>query len=141
MERQTRTPDEIKKGLMCCWEDGCANCPYDDDCEYSAYVYIARDALSYIRQLEADLAAAKRERDAALADMRKLATTQIPCDVCSNDHRNDPVCKRHQGDCSECGLHCPCDGCFDDWEMRIMGNNFAWRGGCPENTEEDKLND
>lgn len=87
------------------------------------------------KQLEAELEAVKRERDAAAKDLIKVAKSQIICDVCSNDHRKDPICMSHQGDCSECSLHCPCDGCFDEWELRITGANFAWRGVCPENTE------
>jgi hypothetical protein len=63
-----KTPDEIKKGLFCCWEDGCATCPYDDDCTMEAnFEQLAKDSLDYINQLESRLAQVERERDAAVA--------------------------------------------------------------------------
>lgn len=53
-----KTPDDIKKGLFCCWEDGCATCPYDDDCTMEAnFEQLAKDALAYIQQLEEKLKA------------------------------------------------------------------------------------
>lgn len=93
------------------------------------------EVLQAISQVKAELKAVKQERNALLADLCMLAIKRIPCDMCRNDHRNDPICKSHQGDCSECSLHCPCDGCFDEWEMEFTGANFQWRGICPENTE------
>ena len=148
-----KTPDEIKKGLECCENPNgnptiCEECPYKDT-KGSCIDRLYMEARKCIRQLEAkdvkqaqriaeleaELDAVKRERDAAVRDMRKMAMSRFPCDVCSNDRQNDPVCKSHQGDCSVCSVHCPCDGCFDDWEMELTGNNFAWRGVCPENTE------
>ena len=52
-----KSPDEIKKGLFCCWEDGCATCPYDDDCTMEAnFEQLAKDALAYIQQLEETVA-------------------------------------------------------------------------------------
>lgn len=48
-----RTPDEIKKGLNHCSEDGCKQCPYKDDCDMAdGFSVLAGDALAYIRQLE-----------------------------------------------------------------------------------------
>lgn len=48
-----KTPDEIKKGLQHCCEDGCKGCPYEDDCNMAdALSMLACDALAYIQQLE-----------------------------------------------------------------------------------------
>lgn len=144
-----KKPDEIKKDLIDCMEEAIAvgqTCDAQDLLDFSdkAYVCMATTR-AYIQHLEAanaekdkrigELEAVKRERDALLADLCMLAIKRIPCDMCRNDHRNDPICKSHQGDCSECSLHCPCDGCFDFWEMELTGANFQWRGVCPENTE------
>jgi hypothetical protein len=49
-----KTPDEIKKGLRHCSEDGCKHCPYEDDCHLSdGGSELAADAHDYIVQLEA----------------------------------------------------------------------------------------
>lgn len=49
----TRTPDEIKKGLECCSEDGCKKCPYWEDCNMAdGFSELAGDALALIQQLE-----------------------------------------------------------------------------------------
>ena len=55
-----KKPEEIKKGLKCCYEtDSCyGKCPYDnpqsDICECTST--LAKDAVAYIEQLEAQLA-------------------------------------------------------------------------------------
>ena len=48
-----KTPEEIKKGLECCLEDFCKNCPYERllNCTES----VREDALALIRQLEAEV--------------------------------------------------------------------------------------
>lgn len=49
-----KTPEEIKKGLECCSEDGCKGCNYEEDCYMAdGFSALAYDALAYIRQLEA----------------------------------------------------------------------------------------
>ena len=49
-----KKPEEIKKGLECCAEDGCKGCPYEDDCRMAdGFSEVANDALAYIQQLEA----------------------------------------------------------------------------------------
>ena len=48
-----RTPDEIKKGLNHCSEDGCKQCPYKYDCDMAdGFSVLAGDALAYIHRLE-----------------------------------------------------------------------------------------
>lgn len=50
-----KTPDEIKRGLGCCGENGedCAVCPYRSYVATCTEVAM-RDALAYIQQLEAE---------------------------------------------------------------------------------------
>lgn len=51
-----RTPDEIKKGLQHCSEDGCKGCNYEEDCYMAdGFSVLALDALDYIQRLEAEL--------------------------------------------------------------------------------------
>lgn len=45
--------DEIKKGLECCTNNNCMECPYKDDCS-PAFAEIAADTLTYIQLLEAE---------------------------------------------------------------------------------------
>lgn len=48
-----KTPDEIKKGLRHCSEDGCKGCNYKSDCDMAdGFSVLAFDALAYIQQLE-----------------------------------------------------------------------------------------
>lgn len=67
-----RTPEEIKKGLEYCSgmhdHSYCRECPYsEDDCDE-----MTRDALAYIQQLEAERDQYKRERDAAVEDIKQI---------------------------------------------------------------------
>ena len=51
-----KTPEEIKKGLECCADEGysCAECPYEScSDDWNA---VERDALAYIQQLEVEQA-------------------------------------------------------------------------------------
>ena len=79
-----KTPDEIKKGLDHCGEDGCKDCPYVQDCTMmDGFSELAKDSLAYIQQLEA-------ERDAAVKSLRgrcfecKHNKTSV-CLICSKD--------------------------------------------------------
>ena len=111
----SKTPDEIKKGLFCCWRDGCATCPYDDDCIMGEnFAGLARDALTYIQQLESRLAQVERERDTALCDMTKS------CVFCKHSYLNNP------------GIdYCKFVECCQNYAR------FEWRGVCERNTKED----
>lgn len=53
-----KTPEEIKKGLKHCSEIGCMGCPYhDEDCSpHNPFQKCADDALTYIQQLESQIA-------------------------------------------------------------------------------------
>lgn len=121
-----KSPDEIKKGLFCCWEDGCATCPYDDDCTMEAnFEQLAKDALAYIQQLESRLAQVERERDAAVADLKDSGD----CRYCKNLDLSDNC---GFGNCCTCeNDKCPCCKCDR------KNDHFEWRGICAENTKED----
>lgn len=70
-----RTPEEIKKGLGHCSEDGCKGCNYDDDCNMAdGFSVLAFDALALIQQLE-------RERDAAHGQALQIRTGCHPAEA------------------------------------------------------------
>lgn len=99
-----KTPEEIKKGLVCCTTDDdgfadCNSCPYyltNNPCYYA----MNADALAYIQQLE-------RERDAAV----KILTDIV--------HSTDWF-----GDVDICAA-CKKDNCK---ECRFYNEGFEWRG-------------
>jgi hypothetical protein len=108
-----KTPDEIKKGLdVCATLDGdCENCPYDG-LKIFCSDRLRKDALAYIQRLEQELAAVKRERDAAVRDMAAIKV----CALCRHDDTKDHL----PFACTSCG---------------IGKQNWRWRGVCSENTE------
>ena len=121
-----KSPDDIKKGLECCASfdsDMCLQCPYDDG-HIACCLDKNQDALAYINQLEQRLAQAERERDAAVADLKK------DCSTCKNEEIQG-TCNRPNG-CAGCSnTDCPCslgDSVNDCWQ---------WRGICEENSKEE----
>lgn len=45
--------ERVKKGLKCCWEDGCKGCPYEENCQLGdGGSDLAGDTLEYIRGIE-----------------------------------------------------------------------------------------
>lgn len=140
-----KTPDEIKNGLYCCWEDGCSECPYDDCTMKANFEQLAKDALAYIQQLEAGidhaekvaidlaesivedvnklksrLAQAERERDAVVADLVQAAKEGEACTGCKNNAGLD-ACEAADFDCNECKVPCMCRTCEGN-------SNYEWRG-------------
>ena len=122
-----KSPDEIKKGLMCaiprnCNGHKCSTCP---NATYSMHELLEgkliEDALTYITQLEERLAQAERERDAAVKDLG----TEKSCYTCKHgDIYSSSGC---EGNCRSCSnISCPCESC-----------NYKWRGVCEENTKDD----
>lgn len=78
---------------------------------YSVFGYAANSKV-YIQQLESELEAVKRERDAALRDFKNFAE-------CKNNICH--YCVATEAMCDDCG-----------WKYPEL---FIWRGACPENTE------
>lgn len=118
MSEPMKTPDEIKKGLEICFasptpEDGCDRCPYISERmpTVTCGTSLKNDVLAYIHRLEAELAAAKQERDALHCDLSDRADA---CDVCKHGY----FCKN---DCRELFGYDRC--------------SFEWRGVCSQNTE------
>lgn len=121
-----KAPDEIKKGLECCWKNRsdigvsvCNDCPYLGKRTGQCKVELGLDALALIRQLEArervlDEGCAalasiagrlERERDAAVSEL--VGT----CQVC----RWEETAK-----CASCHF------CEDAWN--VHESNWEWRG-------------
>lgn len=135
-----KTPGEIKKGLECCWDDGCAACPYDDECDQTNhFVDLAKDALALIQQLEStysqvskalcgkgnataeEIVSAfdqvKLERDAAIKD---IESSQC-CSVCEH-HPDKEKCGDNYFYCLDCTItDCECKECN-------YGDKLKWRG-------------
>lgn len=60
-----KTPAEIKKAFECCMQMArCANCPYSGE---KCALQVSADALAYIEQLEAEIAA-KNDMDNRMED-------------------------------------------------------------------------
>ena len=96
-----RTPDEIKKGLNHCFEDGCKQCPYKYDCDMAdGFSVLAGDAFAYIHQLE-------RERDAAVELLHGF------CGACANEGKHEI--------CVECSRRLP-------FEPDDKDDYWQWRG-------------
>lgn len=115
-----KKPFEIKNGLEICPKGLCVACPYpySRNCQDALVI----DALAYIQQLEAELAAVKRERDALSKDLKaacKLLWSDDSMQCCKFcEHENEP---KDTGYCDKCA----------------NGNRFKFKPAalCPENTE------
>ena len=112
-----KTPDEIKKGLECCYSPvepmlRCEECPYQGSivCKMKLHAH----ALAYIQQLEA-------ERDAAVADIRLAFTSHVgACQTCKHgENQVDCIEPIRCPDCENEKCKCQsCDGDFRNWEWR-----------------------
>ena len=112
-----KTPDEIKKDIIDCMEEAIEigkTCDAQDLLDFSdkAYVCMATTR-AYIQQLESELAAVKRERDALLEYLTN--SVSLHCDICKYGSDDGAICCQRLRDLKE--------KCFE------------WRGVCPENTE------
>lgn len=133
-----KTPNEIKQGLKFCIAGSCVPyCKYGklEDCGVGQK--LIEDTLTYIEQLEAkdvkqaqriaeleqELAAVERERNAAVADIK----TSQRCSLCIHCPKDDE-CETSLFLCMECDkVGCVCRECFH-------GEKLEWRGVRP-NTE------
>jgi len=97
-----KTPEEIKKGLECCFpceEPDCIDCPYRR-VESCADTRID-DTLAYIQQLE-------RERDAAVEQLKEVDRVDLfRCSHCIHDE----LCNDGLTSCIDCDKDCPCHTC------------------------------
>ena len=124
-----KTPDEIKRALMHCEREKCKGCPYYEECMLAdAHTDLHADALEYIQQLEAridtltakavlfDEAVAagekyKRERDAAVEQLRKGGRACSICKFSEDIPENDKICE-------ECRLT----------GTKLLYSNWEWVG-------------
>lgn len=125
-----KTPEEIKNGLEACGSDECyshhTDCPYRGD--LFCIKHICGDARAYINQLEAridtltakavlfDEAVAagekyKRERDAAVEQLRKGGRACSTCKFSEDIPENDKICE-------ECRLT----------GTKLLYSNWEWVG-------------
>lgn len=75
-----KTPDEIKKGLECCFTrgKGCDYCPYvDEDGVICTNGELGKDALAYIQQLEGELEDEKKRNQYFVDGLLTLADEAI----------------------------------------------------------------
>lgn len=110
-----RMPEEIKRGLRCCYNDErplCEKCAYHYVRKDGSFRYIGCsdgnklgvDAAAYIEQLE-------RERDAAVKDLKNMIVSNVRLDCCE-------LCKHLEPD-GQC-FH-TCIPYSDKW-------GWEWRG-------------
>ena len=88
-----KTPEEIKRGM----KQDCGECDEENFCPYVGIAgcigILHKDALALVQQLEAENAELKRERDAAIHDLKKTrecttceyvkkSPSELPCVSC-----------------------------------------------------------
>ena len=115
-----KSADEIKKGLECCSKSTCEPCcPYGnaENCNFA--IYLLEDVLAYIRQLEA-------ERAAAVTDMRQASI--YLCCACKKYHHAVRGVSHH---------YCEVIGEREDFTGAISCGMFEWRGVQKEETNEE----
>lgn len=99
-----RMPEEIKQASHCvAWDEShCDDCAYRtyEDCSASAVA----DLLMYAQQLEAERDQYKRERDAAVKELRRTHN----CNICKHHKKSGGTCDGW----SVCGYNIP------SWEWR-----------------------
>ena len=115
---------EDSKKYLPGWRCGgiCENCH-----GWCSFALAADTALKAIQQLEQELAAIKRERDAAIHDLSVEVRFQSDCKTCKHA---DTLCENdlHCLDCMD--EECKCKTCSEQF-------NYEWRGVCDANTKED----
>lgn len=144
-----KTPDNIKKGLEHCAEDGCKKCPYEDDCNMAdGFSALADDALTLIRRQEADLDTLRQfttELSARNEELRNAKTT-LALRVAQLEAERDALIdavKDWGGSCAVCKHYAkpedgfPCRFCaerFPEDEDKI--SHWEWRGVQKEDSNE-----
>lgn len=121
----TKTPDEIKKGLECCWGSraetglvGCDQCPYWGKYGCPAgKVKLGNDALVLIRQLQGENAEQAEKIRALEARVQQLEAERDAAVVALKGNCVCPECKYFSDDIQD-----PCRGC------KPTDSKFEWRG-------------
>lgn len=122
MDRQTKTPDEMACGLECirtnvervCVKPEKGQCPRCEQLVEESLALIQQlktdnaEKDKRIAELEQELAAVKRERDAAIRDC-----SEFPCKTCDDRENRDLCCN-----------------CIKPGSTRRT--NHVWRGVCPD---------
>lgn len=108
-----RTPEEIRLECRNILED--MNKFHAEKAHVITLLHIVKELLDGIEQLEKELAAVKRERDAAVNVLRG------DCRQCK--HFTAPSCEE------------PCRSCIDGGSYRMSKIKWEWRGACPDNAE------
>lgn len=129
-----KTPEKIKKGMKLCkpiwkgdhWKTCDEKCPYRNEGSLCREM-LNTDALALIQQLEAENAELKRERDAAVNEL-KLG---YACFACRYFFRNGGTCKGGST-CMKRSESCSVFG------AEYSGLYFKWRGPCEENGGGEK---
>ena len=136
-----KTPEEIKKGLERCQLDkellfvDCSHCPYYMDTAHCDLVLHA-DTLTYIQQLEAELKSYKAE-----AGVAQRALESARQELAAVKRERDAAVIALHGNCEECRHEesIKCASCiFNKDAWNIHDDNWQWCGVCPENTEVQK---
>lgn len=146
-----KTPDEIKKGLWCCENPNgnptmCEECPYKGtkgSCIGRLYMEARKciqqleakdvEQVHRIAELEQELAAVKRERDAQMVDILIFVGNDNLCSICKHSGENNKAKRQYckAVSCDDCKIYeCACMDCS-------RHNCYEWRGVCQENTEGD----
>lgn len=126
----SKAPEEIKKGLECCKNGNtpCLGICIYDECPFDACKNaLMADAIAYIRQLEAQAEQLKRERDAAIADVKE-SDVLYECEHCAHRRMTEEeaeACKRNDFECMKCEAECICKSCRN-------GSGWEWRGAKEE---------
>jgi hypothetical protein len=128
-----KTPDAFKKNLIVCMDEAIEVAENGDAHDLLDFAHHAHarmsETLTYIQQLEQELAAVKRERDAAVDDMKQAQG--CICNICKSHYRPDPAVRRY-----ECKILGKFSEIFDnDDGGALFCGKFEWRGVCPENKE------
>ena len=120
----SKTPEEIKKGLECCknGDNPCLGICIYDECPFDACKNVLMaDALAYIQKLEAQAEQLKRERDAAIADIKE-SDVLYECEHCAHSRMTQEeaeACERNDFECLKCEADCKCKDCR-------RGSNWEW---------------
>lgn len=116
-----KTPDEIKRALKCCADDGfCSPCPYRKN-KATCMQEMNTDALNCIERLQAE----------RLALIYTADTYRGLCTICKHERKSETlaaICQANDYSCDNCAASCSCQECIQSHGAK----GFAWYGGTSE---------